>query len=296
MRNILKKAIVILTVICIAAALCVVFTACHRKDDDKLYVGLECAYAPFNYTQLDDENGAVPIFDTNYKHDNGKYANGYDVMIAKKIAEALGKELVVVRMGWDALIPAVNAGTVDFIIAGMSPTAERSEAIDFSAPYYQSNLVIVVRSNGEFASAENLNDFKGKNAKIVAQQGTFHDDALRMQGAQYDISRQTPLADFPAMINALNSGAVDGYIAEEPGALENCASNSNFTYIHLKNNAPDGGGFVATDADVAIAVGMKKGNSLREKINEALAAITQEQRDEMMQRAIALASGNNIEA
>ena len=143
------------------------------SGDDKLYVGLECAYAPFNFTQLDDANGAVPIYNPNYKRISG-YANGYDVMIAKAIATALGKELVIVKQEWDALIPSLKAGTINMIIAGMSPTADRKESIDFSDAYYTSQLV--VRKDGAYAGAKSLDDVKG--AKLTAQQVTFHLDAL----------------------------------------------------------------------------------------------------------------------
>lgn len=290
MKKLITKAIFIFALISLVATLAIGFAACsNEKDPDKLYVGLECAYSPFNYTQRDDSNGAVQIYNTNYNPISRSYANGYDVMIAKQIAEELGKELVIVKMEWDALVPAVQAGTVDLIIAGMSPTADRLEQIDFSDPYYQSNLVLVVRKDGAYANATSLADFSG--AKVAAQNGTFHDDALQAQAAQFGIVPQTPLADFPALINALNTRAIDAYVAEEPGAIENCASNSDFTYIPLKNNST---GFVATDEDTAIAVGLAKGSSLTAQINEILSALTQAQRDEMMNSAIELSTGSNV--
>ena len=144
-------------------------------EKEKLYVGLECAYAPFNFTQTDNANGAVPIYNSNKKQIAG-YANGYDVMIAAKIAQALNKELCIVKLEWEALIPAVKVGTIDMIIAGMSPTAERKKSIDFSDAYYNSQLVVVVRKDGAYANATSLADLKG--AKITAQSGTFHLDAL----------------------------------------------------------------------------------------------------------------------
>lgn len=146
-----------------------------EKSDEYLFVGLECAYAPFNFTQLDDTNGAVPIYNPNYKRISG-YANGYDVMIAKKIAEALGRKLIIVKQEWDSLIPSLTAGTIDMIIAGMSPTADRKLTIDFSDAYYTSQLVVVVRKDGKYANAKTLDDLKG--AKLTAQLGTFHLDAL----------------------------------------------------------------------------------------------------------------------
>lgn len=290
MKKIFTKTILIIALVSLVATLAIGLTACSGgKDPEKLYVGLECAYSPFNYTQRDDSNGAVQIYNTNYRPIRRSYANGYDIMIAKQIAEGLGKELVVVKMEWDALVPAVKAGTVDLIIAGMSPTATRKEEIDFSDAYYQSNLVLVVRKDGAYASATTLADFS--NAKVAAQAGTFHDVALEAQAAQYGIVRQTPLADFPALINALNTKAIDAYVAEEPGAIENCASNTDFTYIHLKNNST---GFTASDEDTAIAVGVQKGSDLVAQINTILSSISQAQRDELMNRAISLSTGENI--
>ncbi len=271
--------IVTLVVVCLAS-----LSACsNEKDDNKLYVGMECGYAPFNYTQLDDSNGAIKISNAD------GYANGYDVMIAKHIADTLGKELVIVKYDWEALISGVTTGALDFIIAGMSPTAERMKAIDFSNAYYESQLVIVVRKDGKYANATSLADFNG--AKIVAQLGTFHDKALSEQAASHGIIRQTPIETFPLMINALSTKAIDGYVAEEPGAIADCAANGAFTYIHLVNNST---GFIASAEDVQIAVGVKKGSAYTAQINDALALLSNEQRLELMQLATDLSVGDNV--
>lgn len=105
-----------------------------------LKVAMECAYDPFNWTQTSDANGAVPIASAGAA---GRYANGYDVQIAKYVANALGMSLENHMTKWDSLVPGVESGVYDAIIAGMSPTAERKEKIDFSSIYYTSNLVIV---------------------------------------------------------------------------------------------------------------------------------------------------------
>ena len=104
-----------------------------------LKIAMECAYAPFNWTQTTDANGAVPI-----QGQDGMYANGYDVQVAKYIAAELGMALEVYSYVWDSLIPAVQSGAVDAIIAGMSPTAEREEQVDFTDCYYNSNLVVII--------------------------------------------------------------------------------------------------------------------------------------------------------
>lgn len=281
MKRTVLRIIATILAVCAILSVCAIFAACDNgKDAGKLYVGLECDYAPFNYKQFSDADGAVKISNAD------GYVNGYDVMIAKKIAEALGKELVIMQYEWNSLIPAINAGTLDLVIAGMSPTAERAAAIDFTDAYYHSNLVIVVRKDSAYANATSLADFDG--AKIVAQQSTFHDTALQNQGANYGIIRQTPMGTFPLMINALNTRAVDGYIAEEPGARTNCAVNDSFTYVRLVNNST---GFNVTTADTSIAVGVKKGSALTALINQALAEIPQEERDRMMADAIRLVAG-----
>ena len=277
--------VMLVSLLLVGAVFC--FTGCqNKKDDSKLYVGMECGYAPFNYTQTDASNGAVKISNAD------GYANGYDVMIAKKIAEALGKELVIVKYKFEALIPAVNAKSLDMIIAGMSPTADRKEAIDFSDAYYTSQLVIVVRKaeyKGKYANATKLADFKG--AEIAAQIGTFHNDALQAQAKKYGILPQTPMSDFPALINALKTGAIDGYVAEEPGAKADCAANEELTYISLKNNDT---GFEASPADVQIAIGLIKNSSIKDQINAALKKISAEERVKMMGDATFYATGKTV--
>ena len=131
-------------------------TAQVIQADDYLRIGMEAAYAPFNWTQDDDSNGAVKIEGTN------QYANGYDVQIAKKIAQEMGKEPLVVKTSWNGLIPALTSGKIDMIIAGMSPTAERKKEIAFSNSYYTSEPVLLVRKDGKYASAKTLKSLPSK--------------------------------------------------------------------------------------------------------------------------------------
>jgi len=244
----------------------------QQTDQPKQFkVGLECGYAPFNWTQADDSNGAVPISGSN------QFAGGYDVEIAKIIAEGLGRELVIVKTAWDGLPPAVQSGSVDAIIAGMSPTAERKLTIDFSDPYYKSELVMVVKKGSSYENATSIQDFSG--ARITAQLNTFHYSVIdQIKGVQ----KQTAMDDFPAMRVALESGIIDGYVSERPEGVSASAANPNFVMVEFA----EGQGFVASDDDVAVAVGLKKGNPDLEKINEILAGISEEQRIEMMDNAI----------
>jgi len=239
------------------------------EEDNTFKVGLEAGYPPFNWTQLDESNGAVKI------QNAAEYAGGYDVEIAKLIAESLGKELVVLKIEWNGLIPALTSGKIDAIIAGMSPTEERKESIDFSDVYYTSDLVMVVKRGGKYDGATSIQDFKG--AKITAQLNTFHYTVIdQIEG----VNKQTAMEDFPAMRVALESGIIDGYISERPEGISAEAANSNFKMVEFTD------GFETSPEDTAIAVGVRKGSELTEKINEALAKISEEQRLELMDNAI----------
>lgn len=238
-------------------------------ESDTFRVGLECGYPPFNWTQLDDSNGAVPI------DGNAEFAGGYDVEIAKRLAEGLGKELVIVKTEWDGLLPALTSGKIDAIIAGMSPTAERKESIDFSDNYYKSDLVMVVKKGGPYEGATSIQDFNG--AKVTAQLNTFHYTVIdQIEG----VKKQSAMDNFPAMRVALESGIIDGYISERPEGVSASSANKNFTIVEFTD------GFETSDDDTAIAVGLKKDSELREPINKVLAGISEEERVEIMDTAI----------
>lgn len=244
-------------------------TSTSVGEGDTFAVGLECGYAPFNWTQMDNLNGAVPI-------DGGsEYAGGYDVEIAKKIAEGLGKELVIVKTEWDGLVPALVSGKIDAIIAGMSPTEERKQTIDFSDNYYKSDLVMVVKKGGAYENATKFSDFSG--AKITAQLNTFHYSVIdQIEGVQ----KQVAMENFPTMRVALESGVIDGYVSERPEAISATAANDKFVMVAFEE------GFKTLDNDTAIAVGLQKNSTLTAKINEILAGISEEERTTIMDAAI----------
>ena len=243
----------------------------EAENSNQLRIGMECGYAPFNWTQQDDSNGAVAI------EGGGGYANGYDVQIAKRIAEDMGKELVIVKTEWGGLVPAVQSGVIDGIIAGMSPTLERLEQIDFSDNYYISDLVMVVRADGPYADATSIQDFSG--AKVTGQLNTFHDTVIdHIEG----VSHEPAMDDFPAMRVALESGVIDGYVSERPEGLSASAANPNFTFIDFA----EGQGFEYRPDDAALAVGLKKDSELTDAINAAIAKISEEDRQQLMDEAI----------
>ena len=244
-----------------------------KKEESKvLRVGMECGYAPFNWFQSDDSKGAV-------KNATNGYCGGYDVEIAKLVAKGLGKDLQIVQTDWDGLLgPALGADKVDIVIAGMSPTEERKENLDFTDSYYKSDLVVVVAKDGKYANAKTLNDFK--DAKITAQLNTLHYTVIdQLTGAK----KVTAMENFPAMIVALSSKKIDGYISERPGAMAAELSNPNLKYIYFS----EGQGFKYATNEVDVAIAVKKNSpELVSKINEILKGISPEQRKQIMEDAV----------
>ena len=239
------------------------------KADEYLRVGMEAAYAPFNWTQEDDSNGAVPIEGTN------QFANGYDVQVAKKIAESMNKELLVVKTKWEGLVPALTSGKIDMIIAGMSPTEERKKEIAFSDSYYTSIPTLVVRSDSQYADATSLSDFAG--AKITAQQGVYLYDLIdQIEGAD----KQTAMGDFSQIRQALEAGVIDAYVSERPEGRTAEAANKAFKMVELTD------GFETNAEDVTIAVGMRKDDTRITQVNEVLAAFSEDDQIALMDNMI----------
>ena len=267
MKNMIKSR----TILLILAILTFLISCGAKKNENVLRVGMECGYAPFNWFQADDKNGAVKT--------DGGYCGGYDVEIAKIIANGLGRELVIVKTEWDALLgPALTSDKIDVNIAGMSATPERKQSLLFSKPYYDSDLVVVVQKDGKYANAKTINDFAG--AKITGQLNTLHYTVIdQMTGAV----KQSAMENFPAMIVALNSNKIDGYVSERPGAMAAELANPNLTFIAFNKDT----GFKYETDEVYVSVGMKLGNDeLAEKINSILDGITPEQKQKIMEDAI----------
>lgn len=258
-------------ILLLLAVAVVLFTvACSNKtttkeDENTLKIGMEAGYPPYNWTQSDDSNGAIPI------QGSPDFANGYDVQIAKKIADGLGKKAVAVKIEWDGLVPALTSGRVDVIMAGMSPTKERAKQIDFSDAYYNSNLVLVVNENGAFKDATSLKDFNG--AKVVAQLNTFHDTVIdQIEG----VNHLQAMSDFPAMRVAVESGKADAYVAERPEAESAQKAGVGLKMIELKD------GFKTSTEDTSIAIGVVKNSDLTKKLNEILGTISEDDRVKIM--------------
>ena len=153
-------------------------SAIQGVEDGVLTVGMECTYAPYNWTQTDDSNGAVPI-----SNNPGSYANGYDVMIAQRICDEYGWELEVMALEWGGLTAGLQSGTIDVAIAGQSMTAERMAEVDMAGPYYYATIVCVTTADSPNASAASIQDLTGA---CTAQSGTiWYDTCLpQIEGAE----------------------------------------------------------------------------------------------------------------
>lgn len=245
-------------------------------EDGVLTVAMECAYAPYNWTQADDSNGAVPIKDSN------NYANGYDVIIAKKLAEELGVELEIVKSDWDSLIPAVQSGTVDCVIAGQSITADRMQQVDFTEPYFYATIVTLTKSDSQYASAASVADLGGATA--TSQMNTIWYNNCLPQIPDANILPAQ--ADAPAMLVALNSGTCDIVVTDKPTGLAACVAYPDFTMLDFTGTE---GEFEVSDEDINIGISLKKGNTeLKEKLDSVLSTMTEGDFTELMDQAISV--------
>lgn len=245
-------------------------------DDNVLTVAMECSYAPYNWTQPDESNGAVPI------RDSADYAYGYDVMMAKYLAEQMGMELEIVRLDWDSLVMAVQSGTVDCAIAGQSITAKRLEQVDFTTPYYYASIVSLVMADGPYADAAGISDLAG--ATCTSQQTTVWYDTCLPQIENADILPAMESA--PAMLVALDSGRCDLVVTDMPTAMAACVAYPDMKLLDFSGTEDE---FAVSDEEINIGISVQKGNTaLLDRLNEALATLTTDDFARMMDEAIAV--------
>lgn len=244
----------------------------ETASGDIIYIGMEAAYPPYNWTQSDDSNGGLPIQNSN------EFANGYDVQIAKRISEETGRPVEIVKTSWDGLVPALQSDKIDLIIAGMTPTSERCEAIDFTDSYYDVKFTMVMKEGSPYENATGINDFEG--ARVSGQQGTLHYDILNQLE---DADVQQALKDFSSLRVALQSDKIDAYVSEYPEAVSATSAIEGLTFVELEDSftMPEG-------TEDYLAIGIKPGNDeLLNTVNEILSGISEEERQELMDEAIA---------
>lgn len=251
-------------------------TTAAAGEKKTLRVAMECAYAPYNWTQPDDSNGAVPIADSN------EFAYGYDVMMAKKICDELGYDLEIVRLDWDSLIPAVTTGKVDCVIAGQSITSERLQAVDFTEPYYYATIVTLVKEGGKYADAKSVADLAG--ATCTSQQSTIWYNTCLPQIEGANVLAAT--ASAPDMLMSLNADKCDLVVTDQPTGKGALVAYPNFKMIEFGGGEND---FQVTDEDINIGISLKKGNTeLQDAINSVLTKMTKDDFSKMMDEAISV--------
>ena len=237
-------------------------------DDNKLTVGMECNYAPFNWstTTADEYTEQISTVD---------YCDGYDVTIAKRLAKSLGMEIEIVKYDWDNLIPGLMQNEIDVVIAGMTATEDRKEVVDFTDPYYTSQEVVIVRKDSTLTSITDIQELKGKTVK--GQLNTLYDTIIdQINGVKHG----TAMESYPSLVNDLLNKGCDAITAELPVAEGIVASNPDLTYVTFK----EGHGFTA---DTSVSIAVKKDNTeLLDKLQKALNAISEEERQQMMLEAV----------
>lgn len=259
----MKKLLVALMVVLLVGC-----SANKTDNENVLRVGMECDYAPFNWSTVEKSDNAVAISSVDY-------ADGYDVVIASKIAKALGKEVEIVKTTWDGLIPSLNAGQIDCIIAGMTETEERAKEVNFTSPYYESKMVVIVRKNSDLANIKDIQELSGY--KVLGQKNTTYDEIIDQING---VDHQTPLDTYPRMILSLQSEEVDALTAELPVARGVVAANPDLTIVEFE----EGHGF---DVDTSVSIAVSKENTeLLNSIQEALSQISEEERQDIMEAAV----------
>lgn len=273
-----------LTVAAVAASMtCGIIGVQSVSADDKktLKVAMECGYAPYNWTQPDDSNGAVQI------SGSSDYAYGYDVMMAKKIADELGYDLEIVKLDWDSLVPAVQSGQVDCVIAGQSITKERQQMVDFTDPYYYASIITLVKNDGDYKDAASVEDLKG--ATVTSQQNTIWYDSCLPQIENANIL--APADSAPAMIMQLETGMVDYVCTDMPTAIAAVAKNDSLVILNFSGT--DGDFQFASEEEraenVNIGISVQKGNTaLAEAIDAVLSTMTEDDFNALMDQAISI--------
>jgi len=274
----MKKILAMVMVLVLAISLVACSTSKPKSatEDKVLTVGMECAYAPYNWTQPDDSNGAVPISNV-----PGAYANGYDVMMAKKICEANGWKLEVKKLDWDSLVPAVQNGEIDCAIAGQSMTAERAEVVDFAGPYIYASIVCLVRKDSPLATATGISQLSGT---CTSQRGTIWYDTCLPQIKGADI--QTAQDTAPAMLMAVNSKTVDFVCTDMPTAQGAVVAYPDLTILDFSGSEDD---FEVSDEEVNIGISVRKGNKeLLDAMNKVLSPMSADDFNNLMAEAVAI--------
>ena len=207
---------------------------------ETLKMATNAAFPPYEF--YDDETGEIV---------------GIDAEVAAAICEKLGYELEIVDMDFDAIIPAITTGKVDFGMAGMTVTEERMQSVDFTTSYATGIQVVIVKEGSEITSVDDL-FAEGASHKIGVQQGTTGDLYCSWDIEDEGLGSVERYKNGTDAVLALTSGKVDCVVIDNEPAKK---------YIE----ANDGLKILATEYDVEdYAIALAKDSELTEKINAAL--------------------------
>ncbi|MBI3851799.1 MAG: transporter substrate-binding domain-containing protein [Verrucomicrobia bacterium] len=211
-------------------------SGCSSKDSNKLIVGMELSYPPFEMT---DERGSP---------------TGVSVDIATALGQFLGKEVQIQNLPFDGLIPALKTGKIDLIVSSMTATAERAQSIDFSVPYLKTGLCLLVGKNSNIQSIQDV-DQPGKI--LAVKQGTTGHTytATKVKNAKVLV-----LDKEDACVLEVVQGKADAFIYDQMSTFKNWQRNPDTTRALLKPFQEE-----------SWAIGIRKGNpALKLQVNAFL--------------------------
>lgn len=282
-KNIIRLALMSLAVFSLAS--------CSGSEDsgtstsstlpDTMVIGMECNYAPFNWTE-----SAATDYTEKISNASG-YADGYDVQIAKKLSTLTGMKVEIIKEEWDSLIPDIQTGSINMIIAGMTDTEEREQSIAFTDEYYRSEVVLMATSDiadtyaDQTLGSDDLTTLlSGKN--VVSQKDTVEDDVIDNFVTAYGCYHAAAAETYGLAAQDVANGTADFLVVEYPVAQAYVASMDGLGIIHLDQDV------LGVDlSQLGVSIGINKNDTaLKEALNEALAQISQTERDELMTAAV----------
>ncbi len=271
-------------------------TGCSGEgvSNDTLVIGMECGYQPFNWTTTTESEYTLPIYGTN------EYADGYDIQVAKYLSEDLGKDVIIKRIVWDSLIPSLQNGEINMVLAGMSSTEERRQTISFTDPYLTSDLAFLIRTENlpEGNSQDNpatyeelLELFSGQT--LICQSGVVGDDFIDtyFTDVNSSIKHASPLSTYPLAANDVYAGTAFAMPAELPvcEAMVNIDASS-LSVLYVEQD------FINEDdlEGLSVSIGVTLENDeLRDELNASLAKLSEEDRSDMMGAAAERSASNS---
>lgn len=234
-------------------------------DGGVLRVGMEAAYAPYNWQVAEESEFTIPI-----ENAAGAYADGYDVQVAKLIAEEFDLDPVAVKLDFAGLIDALNSGQIDIICAGMSVDPERAESADFSNSYIDDDIVMITAEDSPYAGATTFADLAG--ASILGQAATMYDTVIDQIP---DAEHMTPAETVPLVVENLANGRCDIITYSMLSAPKLIEQYPNFVELSMEEKFE---GSVMPD-NAAIVKGSDA--EIMDRINAVIDGIDQDERQDM---------------